>query len=44
MRAERWQEFYDASVEQGLYPKGLDVTKAYTLQFVNRKVGLGSGR
>ena len=44
MRAERWKAFYDASVEQGLYPKGLDVTKAYTLQFVNRKVGLGSGR
>jgi NitT/TauT family transport system substrate-binding protein len=44
MRAERWSEFYDASVEQGLYPKGLDVTKAYTLQFVNQKVGLGSGR
>jgi NitT/TauT family transport system substrate-binding protein len=44
MRAERWSAFYDSSVEQGLYPKGLDVTKAYTLQFVNQKVGLGSGR
>ena len=44
MRAERWQAFYDDSASQGLYPAGLDVTKAYTLQFVNRKVGLGTGR
>jgi NitT/TauT family transport system substrate-binding protein len=44
MRAERWKDFYDASVAQGLYPQGLDVTKAYTLQFVNRKVGLDTSR
>ena len=44
MRAERWKEFYDESVGQGLYPAGLDVTKAYTLHFVNRKVGLDTGR
>jgi NitT/TauT family transport system substrate-binding protein len=23
-----------------LYPKGMDVTKAYTLQFVNQKAGM----
>jgi len=40
MKAERWKEFYDASAAQGLYPQGLDVTKAYTLEFVNKKVGL----
>jgi NitT/TauT family transport system substrate-binding protein len=38
--AERWAEFYQAVSDQGLYPKGLDVTKAYTLQFVNKKVGM----
>jgi hypothetical protein len=26
--------------EQGLYPKDLDVKKAYTLDFVNKKVGM----
>jgi hypothetical protein len=26
----------------GLYPKGLDVTKAYTLEFVNHKIGMDS--
>jgi NitT/TauT family transport system substrate-binding protein len=42
MTAERWKDFYDAAADQGLYPKGMDVTKAYTLQFVNQKVGLDS--
>ena len=40
MSAERWAEFYQTVSDQGLYPKGLDVTKAYTLQFVNKKVGM----
>jgi NitT/TauT family transport system substrate-binding protein len=40
MSAERWAGFYKTVSEQGLYPKGLDVTKAYTLQFVNKKVGM----
>jgi NitT/TauT family transport system substrate-binding protein len=44
MSAERWKEFYDESAAQGLYPAGLDATKAYTLQFVNHKVGLDTGR
>jgi NitT/TauT family transport system substrate-binding protein len=44
MRAERWKSFYDESAAQGLYPPGLDVTKAYTLQFVNKKVGLDTRR
>ncbi|HET6606077.1 MAG TPA: ABC transporter substrate-binding protein [Rhodopila sp.] len=42
MTAERWADFYQATLEEGLYPKGLDVTKAYTTQFVNKKVGMGS--
>jgi len=41
MTAERWAEFYKATSEEGIYPAGLDITKAYTLQFVNKKVGMG---
>jgi NitT/TauT family transport system substrate-binding protein len=41
MTPERWAAFYQATSDQGLYPKGLDVTKAYTLKFVDQKVGLG---
>jgi len=40
MTAERWASFYQTTADQGLYPKGLDVSKAYSLQFVNRKVGM----
>jgi len=40
MTAERWEDFYQATVEAGVYPKDLDVTKAYTLRFVNQKVGM----
>ena len=40
MSAERWAEFYQTTSEAGLYPKGLDITKAYTLRFVNQKVGM----
>jgi NitT/TauT family transport system substrate-binding protein len=36
MTAERWVAFYQSVSDQGLYPKGLDVAKAYTLQFVNK--------
>jgi NitT/TauT family transport system substrate-binding protein len=40
MTAERWAAFYQATSEAGVYPKGLDVTKAYTLRFVNQKIGM----
>ena len=40
MSAARWASFYQSSAEQGIYAKGLDPAKAYTLQFVNQKVGL----
>jgi NitT/TauT family transport system substrate-binding protein len=40
MSAARWADFYQTVSEQGMYPKGLDVSKAYTLQFVNHKVGM----
>ena len=35
----RWQEFFAVMSAQGLYPKSLDYKKAYTLQFVNKRVG-----
>ncbi len=42
MTDARWAAFYQAVEAEGLYPKGMDIKKAYTLQFVNRKVGLSA--
>ena len=30
----RWRDFYQTMVSEGLYPKGLDYTKAYDLRFM----------
>ena len=40
MTDARWKEFLATMVGIGLYPRDLDLTKAYTLAFVNRKVGM----
>jgi NitT/TauT family transport system substrate-binding protein len=40
MTDERWQSFFDFAAKAGLYPADLDLSRAYTLQFVNRKVGM----
>lgn len=40
MTAERWADFYRITADAGVYPKGLNVSQAYTLQFVNQKVGM----
>ena len=40
MSDARWKDFHAVMAEQGLYPKDLDVRKAYTLDFVNKKVGI----
>ncbi|HEX5078809.1 MAG TPA: ABC transporter substrate-binding protein [Geminicoccaceae bacterium] len=40
MTDERWRGFFAFAAEAGLYPKDLDVSRAYTTQFVNRKVGM----
>jgi NitT/TauT family transport system substrate-binding protein len=40
MSAVRWANFTGLMVQQGLYPRGTDPAAAYTLQFVNRRVGL----
>src|SRR5580693_4157203 len=40
MADARWREFFDTMSNAGVYPKDLDFRKAYTLQFVNKKVGM----
>ena len=39
MTDERWKRFYDTMAEAGAFPKGIDVSKAYSLEFVNKGVG-----
>jgi NitT/TauT family transport system substrate-binding protein len=40
MTEARWKEFFTTMVAAGLYPADLDYRKAFTLQFVNKKVGM----
>jgi NitT/TauT family transport system substrate-binding protein len=40
MTDERWRNFFRFAADAGLYPKDLDLARAYTLQFVNKKVGM----
>ena len=40
MTDARWNEFYRSMADVGVYPQGLDVTKAYTLRFVDQRVGM----
>ena len=40
MSAERMKSFYDKMVRAGAVKPGIDISKSYTLRFVNRKVGL----
>jgi NitT/TauT family transport system substrate-binding protein len=40
MTDARWADFYRVMSEAGLYPPGLDVKRAYTTEFVNKRVGL----
>jgi NitT/TauT family transport system substrate-binding protein len=40
MTHERWQSFYEGMRDAGLYPPGMDFRRAYTLDFVNKRVGL----
>jgi NitT/TauT family transport system substrate-binding protein len=40
MTDARWREFYETMAQAGIYPAGLDYRKAFTLQFVNKKVGM----
>jgi NitT/TauT family transport system substrate-binding protein len=40
MTEARWKSFYEGMRDVGRYPEGLDYTKAYSLDFVNKRVGL----
>ncbi len=40
MSEVRWRDFFDTTTKAGLYPAEMDFRKAYTLQFVNKKVGV----
>jgi NitT/TauT family transport system substrate-binding protein len=44
MTAARWREFADTMVKAGVYPADIDVSKAYTLQFVNKGHGMNLKR
>jgi NitT/TauT family transport system substrate-binding protein len=41
MTDARWKSFYDAMVGAGVVRAGLDISRAYTLQFINKRVGMG---
>ena len=40
MTDERWRNFFNFAADAGLYPKDLDLSRAYTLKFVNKGVGM----
>src|SRR5689334_24152054 len=40
MTEARWREFFETMAKAGIYPKDLDFRKAFTLQFVDKKVGM----
>jgi NitT/TauT family transport system substrate-binding protein len=41
MTDARWKDFYEKMVRDGVVKAGLDYKKGYTLQFVNKGVGIG---
>ena len=40
MTHERWKSFYETMVAAGVYPSGMAYQNAYSLDFINRRVGL----
>jgi NitT/TauT family transport system substrate-binding protein len=40
MNEARWGEFFGTMVKAGLYPADMDFRRAFTLRFVNKKVGM----
>ena len=44
MTDARWREFADSMVKAGVYPAEINVSKAYTLQFVNKGHGMSLKR
>jgi NitT/TauT family transport system substrate-binding protein len=42
MTDARWQDFAGVMSDEGLYPKTIDWKKAYSLRFVNQRVGMAA--
>jgi NitT/TauT family transport system substrate-binding protein len=40
MTDARWKSFAASMIKAGVYPPTIDLSKAYTLRFVNKKVGM----
>ncbi|HZF10701.1 MAG TPA: ABC transporter substrate-binding protein [Thermoanaerobaculia bacterium] len=40
MTDARWKSFTASMIQAGVYPPSIDLSRAYTLRFVNKKVGL----
>ena len=40
MTDARWQAFYQSMAAVGVYKPGIDLSKAYTTKFVNKRVGI----
>jgi len=40
MTEARWHNFFDTMAKAGVYPGNLDFQKAFTVKFVNKKVGM----
>jgi NitT/TauT family transport system substrate-binding protein len=40
MTDARWKDFFENMSKAGLYPPDMDYKKAYTLQFIGKKVGM----
>jgi NitT/TauT family transport system substrate-binding protein len=40
MTDARWKSFATSMIRAGVYPPTIDLSKAYTLRFVNKKVGM----
>ncbi len=40
MTDARWKSFAASMIQAGVYPPTIDLSKAYTLRFVNKKVGM----
>ncbi|WP_376100431.1 ABC transporter substrate-binding protein [Roseomonas sp. CCTCC AB2023176] len=40
MTDTKWQSFYEGMRDAGVYPAGMDYKKAYSLEFVNKRVGV----
>jgi len=44
MTDRRWKDFYQSMTDVGVYKPGIDISKAYTTQFVNKRVGMDEKR